>query len=187
MKKSLGPKTLILPTPTLLVGTYDSNSKANLVTVAWGGVCSSNPPSVAVSLQRSRYSYESIIEQKVFSVCIPSSGWAEAVDFCGVASGRDRDKFKENGLTAIRHEEYNVPIVAEFPMALVCRVIHEHDLGSHVQFVGEIMDVLVDEDKLNEKGAPDIRLVDPLVYDTAGKGYHKVGEKVRGAFLPIKK
>lgn len=186
MKKSLGKKTLILPTPTLMVGTYDSNGKANLMTVAWGGVCSSNPPSVAVSLQRPRYSYESIMEQKVFSVCIPSSGYAEAVDYCGVASGRDRDKLKEKGLTAIRHEEFNVPIIAEFPMALICRVIHEHDLGSHVQFVGEIMDVLVDEDKLNEKGLPDISLVDPLVYDTAGKAYLKVGEKVLGAFLPIK-
>lgn len=187
MKKSLGKKTLILPTPTLLVGTYDSAGKANLITIAWGGVCSSNPPSVAVSLQRPRYSYESILEQQVFSVNIPSAKWAEAVDFCGVASGRDHDKFKDSGLTAIKHEEYNVPIVQEFPMTLICKVIHTHDLGSHIQFVGEIMDVLVDEDKLNEKGLPDIRLIDPLVYDTAGKGYFKIGERVLDAFKPVKK
>jgi flavin reductase (DIM6/NTAB) family NADH-FMN oxidoreductase RutF len=52
MKKSLGAKTLLFPTPVLLVGTYDQNEKPNLMNVAWGGICCSQPPCVAVSLRK---------------------------------------------------------------------------------------------------------------------------------------
>jgi flavin reductase (DIM6/NTAB) family NADH-FMN oxidoreductase RutF len=68
MKKSIGSKTIIFPTPALVVGTYDKNGKANAMTAAWAGICCSNPPRVAVSLLRSRYTYENIIEQKAFTI-----------------------------------------------------------------------------------------------------------------------
>ena len=55
MKRSLGAKTLLFPTPVLLVGTYDQAGKPNLMTAAWGGVCCSKPPCVAVSLRKATY------------------------------------------------------------------------------------------------------------------------------------
>jgi flavin reductase (DIM6/NTAB) family NADH-FMN oxidoreductase RutF len=39
MKRSLGRKTLILPTPTWVVATYDEDERPNAMTAAWGGVC----------------------------------------------------------------------------------------------------------------------------------------------------
>ena len=48
MKVSLGRKTLILPSPTWVVGTYDAGGKANAMTAAWGGICCSKPPCVCV-------------------------------------------------------------------------------------------------------------------------------------------
>ncbi len=39
MKKSLGPRTLALPTPVWVVGTYDANDQPNVMTAAWGGIC----------------------------------------------------------------------------------------------------------------------------------------------------
>ena len=30
MKKSIGPKTLVYPTPVFIVGTYDKSGKANV-------------------------------------------------------------------------------------------------------------------------------------------------------------
>ena len=52
MKKSLGGKTIIYPTPVLLVGTYDTDGKPNAITAAWGGICCSKPPCVSVSLRK---------------------------------------------------------------------------------------------------------------------------------------
>jgi len=58
MKKSIGAKTLVYPTPVFVVGTYDKDGKPNVMTAAWGGICCSNPPCVAVSLRKPRYSLE---------------------------------------------------------------------------------------------------------------------------------
>ena len=52
MKQSLGAKTLLFPTPVLLVGTYDREGTPNLMNAAWGGICCSQPPCIAVSLRK---------------------------------------------------------------------------------------------------------------------------------------
>ena len=64
MKKSLGAKTILYPTPVLVVGTYDLNGKPNVMTAAWGGICCSVPPCVAVSLRKATYSYGNIVQSQ---------------------------------------------------------------------------------------------------------------------------
>lgn len=44
MKKSLGAKTLMFPTPVWVIGTYDKDGKPNAMTAAWAGICCSDPP-----------------------------------------------------------------------------------------------------------------------------------------------
>lgn len=73
MKKSLGSQTLLYPTPVLLVGSYDSEGKPNLMTAAWGGICCSKPVCITVSLRKATYSYAGIMEHKAFTVGIPSA------------------------------------------------------------------------------------------------------------------
>ena len=72
MKKSLGAKTIIHPTPVLIVGTYDKEEKPNLVNVAWGGICCFVPPCVTISLRKATYSYSNIINRKAFTINILS-------------------------------------------------------------------------------------------------------------------
>jgi len=72
MKKSLGAKTLIYPNPVWVIGTYDNERKPNVSTIAWGGICCSDPPCVAISLRKATYSYGNIIERKAFTVNVPS-------------------------------------------------------------------------------------------------------------------
>ncbi|MCK5567997.1 MAG: flavin reductase, partial [Actinomycetia bacterium] len=70
MKKSLGAKTIIYPTPVLLVGTYDDDENPNLMAAAWGGICCSVPPCVAVSLRKATYSYGNIMSRGAFTINI---------------------------------------------------------------------------------------------------------------------
>src|ERR1035438_5631375 len=115
MKKSLGAKTLLFPTPVLMVGSYDQAGKPNLMTAAWGGICCSDPPCVAVSLRKSRHSYDSIVERKAFTVGIANEAKMTEADYVGIASGRNSDKFAVTGLTPVRSELVDAPYAAEFP------------------------------------------------------------------------
>jgi flavin reductase (DIM6/NTAB) family NADH-FMN oxidoreductase RutF len=102
MKESIGAKTIIYPTPVLVIGTYDRAGKPNVMTAAWAGICCSAPPCVGVSLRKATYSYGNIMERKAFTVNVPSENYAREVDYFGIASGRDEDKLSKAGLTPVR-------------------------------------------------------------------------------------
>lgn len=187
MKQSLGAKTLLFPTPVLLVGTYDQNGKPNLMNAAWGGICNSEPPCIAVSLRKARYSYDCIVERKAFTINIPSEAQIVAADYVGIVSGRDHDKFAATGLTAVKSDLVDAPYAAEIPFILECRLLHTFDLGIHTQFVGEIIDAKADTGVLGEDGLPDILKLKPMVFDTAHRGYYGIGPFLGQAFSVGKK
>ena len=178
MKKSLGAKTIIYPTPVLVVGSYDGNGKPNLMTVAWGGICCSSPPCVAISLRKATYTYGNIIEQKVFTVNIPSEQHIEVADYCGLASGRKVDKFAVTGLTPIKSALVNAPYIKEFPVVLECEVIHSYEIGLHTQFIGKIVDLKADEEVLNVDGSLSVQKVKPILYAPEYGYYFGIGREL---------
>lgn len=182
MKKSLGARTLVFPTPAWLVGSYDREGKPNAMAVAWGGVCSSHPPCIAVSLRKATHSYAGILERKAFTVSVPSETHVREVDYFGIASGRDVDKFAATGLTPVRSSLVDAPYVGEFPMVVECRLLHTVEIGLHTQFVGEIMDVKAEESACDAQGVVDIGKVLPVVYAPDARSYHGIGRTLGRAF-----
>jgi flavin reductase (DIM6/NTAB) family NADH-FMN oxidoreductase RutF len=182
MKKSFGAKTLVLPTPVWVVGSYDRQGKPNVMAVAWGGICCSIPPCVAVSLRKATYSYGNIVERKAFTVNVPSEAHAREADYVGTASGRNADKFAATGLTPVKSGLVDAPYVAEFPLVLECRLLRAVEIGLHTQFIGEILDVKADESVLDEKGLPDIEKVKPMVYSPEAGKYHGIGNGLGKAY-----
>lgn len=180
--KSLGPKTIITPVPLWVLGTYDQNGRPNIMTAAWCGICSSKPPCISVSLQKVRHSLHGFTERKSFTVGLPSEDHLKQADYVGIATGRTADKFAVTGLTPVRSELVDAPYVGEFPLSLECRVIQQHDLGSHFLFVGEILDVKAAEGVLDEKDLPDLLKVRPFLFDPGHRAYHGVGPKLAQAF-----
>jgi flavin reductase (DIM6/NTAB) family NADH-FMN oxidoreductase RutF len=187
MKKSLGAKTIVYPTPVFVVGTYDNAGRPNVMTAAWGGICCSVPPCVAVSLRKATYSYGNIVARKAFTINIPSEAHARETDYFGIVSGKTQDKFAKSKLTPVKSELVDAPYVREFPVVLECRLLHTVEIGLHTQFVGEILDVKADESVLGPDGSPDILKVKPMVFVPETAVYHGIGQLVGRAFSIGKK
>lgn len=182
MLKSFGAKTLVYPSPVWCIGSYDADGKPNVMTAAWVGICCSKPPAVTLSLRKATYTYGSIMATKAYTVSVPPKKYAHEVDFFGIASGKNTNKFEATGLTPVKAEKVNAPYVAEFPMVLECKVIHTFEIGIHTQFIGEILDAKVDERILAENGLPDIQKLDPFLYAAESRTYHGVAEYIGNAF-----
>lgn len=175
MKKSIGAKTILYPTPTLVIGSYDEAGKPNVMTTAWGGICCSVPPCVSISLRKATYTYGNILSRKAFTVNIPSENQAEMVDYFGIASGKTVDKLAASGLTPVKSELVDAPYVDEFTVVLECQVIHIYEIGVHTQFIGEIMDVKADTRMFNEEGTLSPQKIKPMAYSPDDRHYFGLG------------
>jgi len=187
MKQSFGAQPIAYPLPVFLVGTYNKAGKPDVMVASWGGICSSDPPSIAVSIRPSRQTFRNLKSRKDFTVSIASEKVIREADFFGMVSGESVDKFAKTGLTPVKGEWVNAPYIAECHVVLECRVIHRFDLGSHVQFVGEIVDTKIDVAVLGEDNKPDRSKIMPLLFDVLRSEYYVPGLTVGKAFSAGKK
>ena len=171
-KRSLGEKNLVFPEPAMVIGSYDKDGVPNIMTAAWFGVANSKPLKVSVSLRPATYSYHCIMANMAFTVNVPDASLISYVTFAGKYSGKDMNKFEETGLTPVKSEYVNAPYIKEFPIVLECKVTEYHDLGSHRQFIGQVIDAKIDERLLNEDGEVNMDLFNPIIY---GQGRYYSG------------
>ncbi|MCJ7625613.1 MAG: flavin reductase family protein [Anaerolineaceae bacterium] len=179
MKKSFGAKVMPMPAPVWVVGTYDVEGKANMMTAAWAGICCSKPASVYVSLRKATYSYGNIVQRGAYTINVPSLSYIKEADYVGIVSGRDVDKFSATGLTAVRSDLVDAPYVNEFPVVMECKLLHTIEIGLHTMFIGEIQDVKIDEAVLAADGRPEMEKLGLFVYST---DYYAVGKQAAKAF-----
>ena len=154
--RTFDPCTLLSPVPAVMVscrGTAEGD-KPNIITIAWAGTVNSDPPMVSVSVRKERFSHDLIARSGEFVVNLVDEARCRALDYCGVRSGRDTDKFADMGLTATPalHMQY-APAIAECPAYLACKVERVVELGSHDMFIGQVVGVQVRDDLFDPDGS----------------------------------
>ena len=163
--------TMIYPLPAPMITCGDIDSEYNIITIAWTGIISTEPPRCYISVRPERYSYKLIKETGEFVINLTTKELAFATDWCGVKSGRDHNKFKEMKLTPQQGVEVRTPIIAESPINLECRVFDVQNMGSHDMFLADILRIQATEEYINEQtGAFNLRKSDPICY-SHGKYY----------------
>lgn len=173
------PGNMLYPVPAVMVSCMRPGEKPNIITVAWAGTVCSDPPMVSISVRKERYSYGIIKETGEFVINLVTARLVMAADFCGVKSGRDRDKFREAGLTPQMAGDWLVPGIKESPVHIRCRVSQIIPLGSHDLFLAEVRGVAIDPEYLDEKGK--LRLNDAGLAAYSHGEYYGLGKKI-GAF-----
>lgn len=145
------PGTLLAPVPPALIscGTVE---KPNVMTAAWTGIISSDPVITYVSVRPSRFSHGIIKESGEFVINLPTVALVTAVDYCGVKSGKDVDKFKEMKLTPGASSQITAPQIMESPISLECKVKNVTNYGTHDMFLAEVVAVNVDDKYINANG-----------------------------------
>lgn len=166
---------LLGPIPPVLVscGTPEA---PNVFTVAWAGIVNTHPPRVSISVRPSRHSYGLIQQSGEFVINLPTTALARAVDWCGVKSGRDVNKFEAMGLTALPASQVSCPLVGESPVNLECKVFQQIPLGTHDLFLADVVAVNVSEELLDTAGKLHLERAGLLAY--AHGQYYSLGEEM---------
>ena len=177
------PSTVLYPVPAVMV-SCGTGAQANIITLAWVGTLCSSPPMVGLGVRPGRHSHQLIQEGGEFVVNLPTAEQVRLLDYCGIVSGRDEDKWAACGFTQAPATEVQTPLIAECPVNIECRLRQTLSLGSHDLFIGEVVAVQVDEGVLDERGRIDFARATPFAY--MGGEYRRVGE-ILGTFGYSKK
>lgn len=183
---------MLYPLPAVMISCVRGKETPNIITVAWTGTICTDPPMVYISVKPERYSYDIIKESREFVINLTTEKLVKAVDFCGVRSGRDVDKFREMHLNADEAEKVSAPLIRECPVNVECRVKEIEKLGSHHMFIAEVLAVHVDEDYMGDRGKFELNKTGLLAYSHGeymglGKKMGKFGFSVKGRLAKLNK
>ena len=173
------PGNFIYPVPAVMVSLRDKAGKSNIITVAWIGTICSDPPMAYISVRKSRASYPMLVESGEFVINLPSEELVRALDYCGVRSLDQVDKWKEMNLHEGQASVVAAPTIEEAPVSIECKVTQVLPLGTHDMFLAEVVAVDVDERYIDEKGAFHMDQVGLVAYSHGD--YMSLGEKL-GSF-----
>ena len=163
--KSLTPGAMLCPVPAVMVSCASEKDRPNIITIAWAGTVCSQPPMVSVAVRKERFSHHILMDSGEFVVNLVGEGQLRAMDYCGVKSGRDEDKFAACGLkqTKVAELQY-APAIAECPLYLACKTEQVLELGSHDLFLGRIVGMGVQEELLDANGRIDLQKAKLVAY-----------------------
>jgi len=127
------------PEQVVMVTTISAQGRSNIITLGWAMPTSGDPLMCAVSIGLTRYSHALLEEVPEFVLTFPAEDMEEAMLFCGTRSGREVEKFREAGLTALPSTVVRPPLIGEAVTNMECKVASTHRTGDHTIFVGEIV------------------------------------------------
>ena len=181
MKKELGVIPAIFPMPVLMIATYDENGVVDVMNAAWGQACDMDK--IALFLGNDRKTLANIRLNKAFTVALADEAHMAQADFFGIASGnRMSDKFARSGLTAVPSQRVKAPIIQEFPLVMECELAEITETENLFAVVGNIVNVLAEENTLDEKGKVDPLKLNAILFDQLRNGYYRIGEKAGQAW-----
>ena len=180
MRKNIKTTEAIFPMPVLMIATYNEDGTIDVMNAAWGMMIDRNI--VALNLTETHKTVKNIKQRKAFTVSIADSNHVVEADYLGVVSGNNTpNKFENSGLTAIKSENVDAPIINEFPICMECEFIEYQDSQYGAGVIGKVVNVTADEKVMNGENI-DINLINAIAFDPYTHGYYKVGEKVGEAF-----
>jgi flavin reductase (DIM6/NTAB) family NADH-FMN oxidoreductase RutF len=180
MRKKINITEGIFPMPVLMVATYNEDGSVNVMNAAWGTMQERDV--VALNLTETHKTVQNIKARCAFTVSIADAAHVVEADYFGVASGNKvADKFAKSGLSAVKSEVVDAPVINEFPLCLECEFVEYqgNDYGCGV--IGKVVNVTADESVMKD-GKVDISLVNAIAFDPYTHGYYKVTERVGDAF-----
>lgn len=170
MKKNIGSKLALYPTPLVVVGAM-VNGKPNWTLVGHLGIIGHDR--VMVSMSESHYTNQGIRETKALSINIVDEAILKKADHAGCVSGANEDK---SGLFACHIADGGAPIVDAAPISMACVVDDIYKTKGFESFICRVEATYAEESVLDNSGRLDYSVLKPVLFEMPAYQYLKTGE-----------
>ena len=166
--------------PVLLISTFNEDGSVDVMNAAWGTMLDRDV--VALNLTETHKTVQNIKERGGFVIHIADAKHVAEADFFGVVSGnKEPEKFKKSGLSFVKSDIVDAPVINELPIAMECEFIEYQNDDTGIGVIGKVLRTSVEEEHLKD-GRVDIDSVEAIAFDPYTHGYYKVGGRVGEAF-----
>ena len=180
MKKEIKTTEAIFPMPVLLISTFNEDGTVDVMNAAWGTMLDRDM--VALNLTETHRTVQNIKARGGFVVHIADAKHVTEADYFGVVSGnKEPDKFQKSGMTFVKSDLVDAPVINELPVAMECEFVEFQNDPTGLGVIGKVLRTSVEEDKLTD-GKVDIDALEAIAFDPYTLGYYKVGGRVGNAF-----
>ena len=169
-KKDLGSLLALYPKPLTVVGAI-VNDKPNWLIVGHTGIIGHNR--VLVSMSKSHYTNQGIIQSHKLSVNLVSREMLPQADYVGSVSGADVDK---SSAFAYHLGEGGSPVIDQSPLTMECEVVDTYESEGFDNFICKILHTYADEKVLDGKGKLDYTKLKPVLFEFPTYSYIATGE-----------
>lgn len=170
MKKNIGPKLALYPTPLVVVGAM-VNGKPNWCLVGHLGIIGHDR--VMVSMSDTHYTNIGIRAMDALSINIVDEAMLKKADLSGCVSGTNEDKSE---LFAYHIAEGGVPIIDTAPISMACTVDDVYKTEGFESFICKITATYAEEAVLDENGHLDYNVLKPVLFEMPTYRYLKTGD-----------
>ena len=167
----------LYPMPMVLTGSV-VEGKANFMAVAWVSRVNYKPPLIAIALGP-HHTNKGIEENKEFSINIPDVSLIKETDYCGIVSGKNKDKSKL--FSVFFGDLGKAPLIRECPVCISLSLFETVKLPFNTLYIGEPKEVFTEEQYLTEN-VLDIKKIKPFTLTMPDNNYWAVGENLGKAW-----
>jgi len=172
MKKCIGPKLCLYPTPAVVVGTI-VDGKVNWVLVGHLGIIGHDR--ILISLANAHYTNQGVKASGRLSVNIIDEALLERADYVGCVSGAKTDK---SAVFGYHISELGTPMIDDSPLVMDCEVTDNYETDSFDNFICKISATYADENILNDEGKVEYTKLKPVLFEMPTYSYLRTGDVV---------
>ena len=128
--------------------TSDGHFGPDVMAAEWTHHISYSPSLIAVNVRGQDATAHNIIESKEFGINLAGEEQNVVCSICGRYSGRDIDKIavlKGMGVKLYNGNKIKAPMVSGCAMNAECKLQRYEEIGDHIMFVGEVVEISADE------------------------------------------
>jgi len=136
-----------LPLSCVYVLSANKQGEPSGMIASWVIQTSFDPPLIAVSIGKTRFTYNLIKESKEFVIAVPNETLKDAIRIFGLKSGKTINKFKETKLKTKKASFVESPLLADATINYECKLLQIVDTGDHSIFIGAVVAAWINENK----------------------------------------
>ncbi|GAY26049.1 flavin reductase [Desulfurococcaceae archaeon AG1] len=160
------------PRPTVVLGTLCKNGRVNLMPASWNTPVSEEPPTVAIAVDKTTYTYECLEYHGEATINVASDTQIQLVYDLGSVSGRSVDKVEKFSVELVPSVKIKPPGLQGSLAILEGRVMSRYPVGEVMLYIFEILLVRVLEGIADEWGL-DLSKANLLLH-SAGRVFYRV-------------